>query len=99
MGAQGLPPNPQKLQQHNKTILGSTKHAWEDLGKESKRGGLRTFEANRALNLKFNGGFSGAMIMDSGTHTKGQTFLAIQNSTNLKDEFANKIAKRKHPKK
>jgi len=51
------------------------------------------------LNLKFNGGFSGAMIMDGGTHTKGWTFLAIQNSTNLKDEFANKTAKRKHPKK
>jgi hypothetical protein len=39
------------------------------------------------------------MIMDSGTHTKCRTFLAIENSTNLKDEFANKTAKRKHPKK
>jgi hypothetical protein len=51
-GAQGLFSNPQQLQQHNKTILKSTKHAREDLGKESKRGGIRTFEAKRALNLK-----------------------------------------------
>jgi hypothetical protein len=51
------------------------------------------------LDLKFNGGFSGAMIMDRGTHTKGQTFLAIENSTNLKNKFVNKITKRKHPKK
>lgn len=97
MGAQGLVPNAQQLQQqHNKTILGSTRHAREDLGKESKRGGIGTFEANRALNLKFDGGFNRAKIMDSGTHTRGQTFLAIKNSTNLKYEFANKMVKRKH---
>jgi hypothetical protein len=99
LGAQGFFSNPQQLQQHNKTILESTKHAREDLGKESKRGGIGTFEGNRALNLKFNGGFNGAKIMDSGTHTKGQTFLASENSTNLKDEIANKTPKRKHPNK
>jgi hypothetical protein len=37
--------------------------------------------------------------MDSVTHTKGQTFLASENSTNLKDEIANKTPKRKHPNK
>jgi hypothetical protein len=60
---------------------------------------MGTFEANRALNLKFNGGFSGAMVMDIGTHTKGQTFLAIENSTNSKMSLQIKHPKENTPKK